>query len=257
MPITRTLRILAALLALLVWLPMPALAQPSTAYVKRLAELETLTAALSTRLEAQAQLLAVQAKQIEALGSTVTSQALTVDALRTALDAEVSYRSNHVDIAVNNALVAAHQYTDSKTNPLIDKLVHVSRNGNNVYITGANLHVRNGLGATLQNGVNGLGNLIVGYNEPRGQPANPDVRSGSHNIVTGTGSNYSRTSAFITGINNATNNHFASVLGGTGNIANGTYSVVVGGYNNQSNGGWSVILGGRDQVAPNQLTRIP
>ena len=117
-------------------------AQPSTAFVKRLAELETLTSTLSSRLEAQQQLLAAQAKQIEALEGTVTGQALTINTLRTALDAEVNNRSDHVDIAVNNALIAARQYTDSKTNPLIDKLVHISRNGNNVYITGANLHVR-------------------------------------------------------------------------------------------------------------------
>lgn len=125
-------------------------------------------------------------------------------------------------------------------------------------ITGANVFIRNGLGATVNNGANGLCNLIVGYNEGRGQgTANPDVRTGSHNLIVGVGANFSRNGAIITGINNTSTGHFASVYGGTGNLANGTYSVVVGGYNNQTTGGWATILGGRDRVAASQLDHLP
>jgi hypothetical protein len=49
---------------------------------------------------------------------------------------------------------------------------------NEVVITGANLRIVNGLGTT--DTANGLGNLIVGYNEPRG--FQPEVRTGSHNV---------------------------------------------------------------------------
>jgi hypothetical protein len=48
-----------------------------------------------------------------------------------------------------------------------------------VVITGANLRIVNGLGNTAT--TNGLGNLIVGYNESRNSPDFPDVRTGSHN----------------------------------------------------------------------------
>jgi hypothetical protein len=44
---------------------------------------------------------------------------------------------------------------------LEDLLVHFTRTGNDVFITGANLHLVNGLQDTST--ANGLGNLIVGY----------------------------------------------------------------------------------------------
>ena len=50
---------------------------------------------------------------------------------------------------------------------LLEQLLqHFSRDGNDIYIDGANLHVRDGSGDT-DGTVNGLGNLIVGYNESR------------------------------------------------------------------------------------------
>jgi hypothetical protein len=245
-------------------LVVPALsaAQPSTSAAKRLSDVEALAASLSQAvadLRAQNKAMAAEMSGMSAShAAQLAAQNATIATLQASLQREVTDRITYADGVAANALASANSYSDTRLAPVSDKLVHFSRSGNNVYITGANLHLRNGLGATLNNGVNGLGNLIVGYNESRNQgAANPDVRTGSHNIVTGTGSNYARTSAFLTGVNNASGNHFASVLGGTGNAANGTYSVVVGGYNNQANGGWSVILGGRDGVAGTQLQHIP
>src|SRR5215510_4902970 len=51
------------------------------------------------------------------------------------------------------------------------KLVHITSDPTTVTITGANLQIVNGLGAT--NTVNGVGNLIVGYNEDR--PMEPNI----------------------------------------------------------------------------------
>jgi hypothetical protein len=45
------------------------------------------------------------------------------------------------------------------------KLQHITSGPDDVTITGANLHIVNGLGETET--TNGLGNLIVGYNETR------------------------------------------------------------------------------------------
>ena len=66
------------------------------------------------------------------------------------------------------------------------KLAHVTSGPDEVTITGANLRIVNGLGAT--DTINGLGNLIVGYNEPRG--AGEDRRTGSHNVIVGEENNF-------------------------------------------------------------------
>src|SRR2546422_9307087 len=62
---------------------------------------------------------------------------------------------------------------------------------NEVVITGANLRIVNGLGAT--DTTNGLGNLIVGYNESRQgvfcTPLCTDTRTGSHNVSAGRAEN--------------------------------------------------------------------
>ncbi len=69
---------------------------------------------------------------------------------------------------------------------LVDKLTHFRRDGDEVFITSANLHIVNGEGST--NTTNGLGNLIVGYSEQRGDGT--DDRSGSHNVVVGPAHNF-------------------------------------------------------------------
>lgn len=75
------------------------------------------------------------------------------------------------------------------------KLAHVSVSGNEITISGANLHVNSGSGAT-DGPVNGLGNLIIGYNELKGIG---DDRSGSHNLVVGSKNNYASHGGFVLG----------------------------------------------------------
>ena len=60
---------------------------------------------------------------------------------------------------------------------------------NEVVISGANLRIVNGLGAT--DTTNGVGNLIVGYNDARRRSHLPNVRTGSHNVVVGRQHNFS------------------------------------------------------------------
>src|SRR5262249_13299411 len=55
----------------------------------------------------------------------------------------------------------------ASNNELSHRLQYVSLTGQDMYITGANLHIVNGNGSTYGT-ANGLGNLIVGYNESRG-----------------------------------------------------------------------------------------
>jgi len=44
-------------------------------------------------------------------------------------------------------------------------LVGVNRTGRDIYFNGTNVHITDGSGTT-DGKVNGLGNLIIGYNEP-------------------------------------------------------------------------------------------
>jgi len=111
---------------------------------------------------------------------------------------------------------------------LEDLLSNFSRRGNDVYVTGANLHVRNGMKAT--GSLNGLGNLIVGYNEPR---AEDDLsRLGSHNLVLGSRQNYSSYGGVVAGAFNEISAPYASVLGGAGNVAAAPNAAILGGRGN-------------------------
>ncbi|MCP3876485.1 MAG: hypothetical protein GY699_25510 [Desulfobacteraceae bacterium] len=111
----------------------------------------------------------------------------------------------------------------------------------NLYFTGMNVHVRSGEGATDAT-VNGLGNLIVGYNESRSYSNN---RTGSHNIVVGSKQNYSSYGGFVAGYNNTISGDYSSVSGGGSNTAGGDYSSVSGGAGNFTTGTYASISGGQ------------
>jgi hypothetical protein len=111
-------------------------------------------------------------------------------------------------------------------------------------ISGLNVQIVNGTEKTIgEHGAgNGLGNLIVGYNEP-GNPLGDD-RTGSHNIVVGSRNSFRGSGSLVAGEANFAGATFCAVLGGNENIATGSWSSVVGGQKNEASGSWSSILGG-------------
>ncbi len=112
--------------------------------------------------------------------------------------------------------------------------------GHEVYFTGCNVNIRSGTGAT-DGPVNGLGNLVVGYNEP--YP--PDTaHTGSHNIVVGIGHEYTSYAGLVAGYDNEISGPFASVTGGVRNLATGTGSSISGGLHNGARGDYSSVSGG-------------
>ena len=160
--------------------------------------------------------------------------------------------------------------------------------------SGVNLHINNGAGA-VNNGdpftINGLGNLVVGYDEPisiRGASCSLGIyvnqticennnevwsethKSGSHNIILGPYHNYSRYSGLITGktnivagdysmvggISNTANNQFASVIGGEGNTVNGLAGSAFGGAFNSVFGETNSTLGGTENTVYGQYSTI-
>ncbi len=109
-----------------------------------------------------------------------------------------------------------------------------------VFLNGANVYIRNGTGST-NGSVNGLGNLIVGYNEFRGSG---NVRTGSHNLVVGQQNNYSSYGGMVAGYLNEISSYYSTVLGGRFNTASGDYSSVSGGRYNIAEGSYASVSGG-------------
>jgi hypothetical protein len=134
---------------------------------------------------------------------------------------------------------------------------------NEVVITGANLRIVNGLGSTTT--TNGLGNLIVGYNEPRSGsifcpvPMGPlctDTRTGSHNIVVGRFDNFSSFGGIVIGDQNEISGEFSSVLAGLLNTASGLESLVSGGQSNTASGKAASVGGGFANGATGDLSWV-
>jgi hypothetical protein len=133
--------------------------------------------------------------------------------------------------------------------------------GPHIIITGANLHLRSGSGATDDTEdeevgnvttPRGLGNLVVGYNEARPSevragPLAPGARGGSHNVVIGAWHRYSSVGGLVAGFGSTTSGPFASVSGGVGNTASGDSASVSGGRNRTAAGEFDWRAGGLAQ----------
>ena len=248
MPIIRFIGLWAVLCSALV-LPTAALAQPVLSSAQRLANLEAAVKSLTQ---------AVTALQTEnaAQSTLLQSQSTAISALQSALNQQMVDSKAYTDGVATSTLASATTYTDGKVAPVADKLTHFSRSGNEIYITGANLNIRNGLGHSYAQ-LNGLGNLIIGYNELRGGTGAVNTRTGSHNFVIGLQNNFSSAGAIVAGSNNNSGGYMASVYGGTGNTASGYYAHISGGYNNVASGNWSNIGGGQNKIASTTLANLP
>lgn len=157
---------------------------------------------------------------------------------------------------------------------------------------GVNVQVVNGLGES--DSVNGLGNLLVGYDEDytgitlicsdgrwasqaeceaNGGLWSSNHKSGSHNLVIGSGHRYSQQGGLITGVNNAVNRHLGNVIGGEHNLvsgigasvisglentaeAEGKDSALVGGDRNIARGGFTVVVGGSYNFATGHMSVV-
>lgn len=109
------------------------------------------------------------------------------------------------------ALQTLVQDLNTRLATLETKLAHVSVSGDDIFITGANLHVRSGSGTT-DGPVNALGNLVIGYNELRGGAG--DNRSGSHNLVVGSMNNFSSYGGFVGGTQSFVATPFSTAIFG-------------------------------------------
>ncbi len=188
-------------------------------------------------------------------GTTLRSILQRITALETAQKATTA------NLTSLNSSVAS---LDTKTKYLT---TGVDRNGYPAsYFTACNVYIQDGLGSTsgvssdpiLANDIfgggpnsnitipvtNGLGNLIIGYNE-HDPNANYQTCTGSHNLIIGGGNSYSSIGGIIGGVDNYSGAPFSSIFSGWLNQTTGLASSILSGASNTITGTLNAsLLGG-------------
>lgn len=193
-----------------------------------------------SKLSSEVTTLRGDVTSLTAKNATLTSKESTDAGDITTLQGQVSMLSSEhtadaSDISALQTLLTGFSRGTAGGNPLLT-------------ISGENVQINDGGGTEAVE--NGLGNLLIGYNE------NPGTQTGSNNLVLGDGQTFTSYGGIIAGQNNLLSGPFADVLG-DGNSATGNSASVTGGENNTASGSGSSILGGNgvsvsasDQTAP-------
>jgi hypothetical protein len=121
-------------------------------------------------------------------------------------------------------------------NTLRQTLKGVSRQGNTLRFSGVNVQIVNG--EPSAGSLNGLGNLIVGYNR------DPGTQTGSGNVVIGDGQTFTSYGGFVAGLDNSLKGPDSSILGGYDNTVSGTNGAVGGGTWNDAGANAATVAGG-------------
>jgi hypothetical protein len=171
------------------------------------------------------------------------------------------------DVAANAAEIADAGILNAEQAEILGHMsieqLPVDDNGNTakaIRFSGVNVQVVNGTNSTRSER-NGLGNLIVGYQELRVDDGNVDRdqtnnRSGSHNLVVGSANNYSIWGGQVVGYHNSISGPLSTVAGGQYNTASGEKSTVGGGNHNTASGQLSTVGGGQNNFATNTCTTV-
>lgn len=120
-----------------------------------------------------------------------------------------------------------------------------------VRFEGVNVQIVSGSGDT-QGQVNGVGNLIIGYNEPLG----PTTHIGSHNLIVGEGHSYSSFGGMVIGQANTISGQFATICGGQSNTASGFGCSILGGQQNKATSFDDTVSGGRLNTASGDFSNV-
>jgi hypothetical protein len=241
----------------------------------RAAEVNANFAAVKSAVDDNDARIAALESAVTSLQATVGAQATTIVDLQTAVSAQASTISAlQATVASQAADIDSIKMSSAYALDPYLSVVSDSR-GPLLRFHGANVQIVNDAGSTAT--VNGLGNLIVGYDEadtsgvfycnigatPAGVPITDEpactavgglwtgsgFKSGSHNLVGGAENNYSSFGGAVLGKQNAINNHYAVVSGGNVNNAAGQYASVSGGTLNVASGRTSSVTGGVDNTA--------
>lgn len=202
-----------------------------------------------------------QNEQISGLQSTVSAQIGLIGTLRTSLatlQASVAAQATDLGAVKNSSVMALAPYLSVNTASHLVKF------------TGVNLQLvkDEALWDSDEVRPNGLGNLLIGYNQPMEHflpysftcsiGAYTDAQActdhagvwqvshkgGSHYLVVGEGHNYSQKGGVVFGRANTASMPFASVLGGQFNTARESYAIVVNAYRSIASGAYATVTGG-------------
>jgi len=247
------------------------------------AKIAVLEAANSDRASAIAALQAALANEVTArqaadtaLRNNINAEAAARQAADTALqtnmDAEAAARQaadttlqTNLD-AESAARRSADNALQNRAAALENKTQFISIAGGDMFITGTNLNIRNGLGATNGNPtdpdstdpasthVNGKGNLILGYNEHAA--VGSVEHDGSHNLVIGISNSYHSFAGLLAGKFNILWGPYASIAGGYGNQVTGLHASVTGGLGNTAAGKYSAVTGGSGNRATGEASAV-
>jgi hypothetical protein len=154
-------------------------------------------------------------------------------------NAQLEMTSKITEVEELKAQVSELQETVTRLTAILEG---VTREGNALVLSGMNVYVVSGKGATDAT-PNGLGNLIVGYNEDGGQTLGND-NVGSHNLIIGKNNTASSYGGIVAGESNKATAPYATITGGFNNTAGGEYSSVSGGQLNAAKGDYATVGGG-------------
>ncbi|NNF98049.1 MAG: hypothetical protein HKM93_01600 [Desulfobacteraceae bacterium] len=211
------------------------------------------------------------------------SRIADLEAALVAMQKTISTQASTIESLQNN-LAAVKDSHVMGLNPYITVDENFDGRGPLVLLTGVNLQVVNGENST--NTSNGLGNIIIGYDEVNdysgiyrcsdglkpdqqsceaaGETWDHTFRTGSHYLVVGAEHSYSQYAGIVAGFRNfaladhstitggSTNTvsmRYSSISGGVDNYTFGWYSSVSGGYSNKAEGNTSSVSGGRLNTA--------
>ena len=212
--------------------------------------------------------------------TTLESKVANLRANQATLQSDVAINQNNITSAQGDI----SKIQDNSVLALDDYLSLVSLDGSSDYDTalfsGVNVQVHNGI---AQEALNGLGNLIVGFNNDRltdefglaideicsdgqydtqgacvtaGEVWGTNHKTGSHNLIAGDENAYSSYGGVVFGRFNASNRLYAGVTGGQQNLATGQVSSVSGGFSNTASAQHSSVSGGFSNTASSQNSSV-
>jgi len=221
------------------------LAAELDAAAQRIAALEATVASLKASVADHDQVLENTANHLATLDTTTEELGADLFATKTDLGTRVANLETSGDDHAVRLDTAEGDLRDvvmwqADVSPLFDYLT-VDTSTDSVVFEGANVFVQSGSGST-DGTVNGLGNLIVGYNEFTSD--RPTYQAGSHNIVVGSENGFTSYGSIVSGSNNRTAAPYSAVIGGYSNAATGSYATALGGYEGSVSGDYATIVAG-------------
>jgi uncharacterized coiled-coil protein SlyX len=261
-----------AFVVVLAALLLPSEAQAST---PSLAKLAKTVAALQSKVATQATQISRLSTKLTNDEGTINSQGATIGALSTDLaSAQTAISGLQGNVSSLTTTVSGLQgnvgsltttvagQTATLTNDAdvlaLEPWVRVSSpapntvTGPTIVFQGCNLQIKS---PTSEIDDSGLGNLIVGWDDPPPGLAE-GLRSGANNLVCGDENSFSGNGGFVAGYDNTVSRFWASVSGGSGNEAVNDCSSVSGGSGNGASGEDASVFGGDENTASGMFATV-